>query len=79
MNSQGILIIATLIAAAITLRYFWLDIKREKRRNARLRRDVAHYRDELHSALDELDYSQDLIVELMGKPKHPTLRLINGQ
>ena len=48
-------------------------------RDRRLRRDVAHYRDELHSALDELDYSQDLIVELMGKPKHPTLRLINGQ
>jgi hypothetical protein len=81
MNSQGILIIATLIAAAITLRYFWLDIKREKRRNARLRRDVAHYRDELQSALDEIDNYQDLMIDLMGQRNsaHPTLRVINGQ
>ena len=81
MNSQGILIIATLIAAAITLRYFWLDLEREKRRNARLRRDVAHYRDELEVALDDLDSSQDLILDLLGQRKnpHPTLRVINGQ
>jgi hypothetical protein len=38
-----------------------------------------HGEGDRNALMDELDYSQDLIVELMGKPKHPTLRVINGQ
>ena len=80
MNSLGILTIATLIAAAITLRYFWLDLEREKRRNARLRRDVAHYRDELEVAR-ELIEDLDLNEAIARHPAHGRahLRVINGQ
>lgn len=38
-----------------------------------------HGEGDRNALMDELDYSQDLILELMGKPKHPSLRLINGQ
>lgn len=67
MNSLGILTIATLIAAAITMRYFWLDLEREKRRNARLRRDIKRYLDDL----DEATLLIDELVTAQIKQRHP--------
>lgn len=40
-----------------------------------------HGEGDRNALMDELDYSQDLILDLMGQRKsaHPTLRVINGQ
>lgn len=79
MNSLGILTIATLIAAAIAMRYFWLDLEREKRRNTRLRRDVAYYRDELQVARQLIE-DLDLTDAIARHPAHgrPYLAVIDG-
>ena len=80
MNSLGILTIATLIAAAITMRYFWMDLEREKRRNRRLRQDVAHYRDELQAArelIEDLDLN-DAIARHPANVSPARLSVIQG-
>ena len=61
----GELLLAIAAIGAITFVAYWTGRR--------------HGEGDRNALLEELDYSQDLIVELMGKPKHPTLRLINGQ
>jgi hypothetical protein len=61
----GELLLAIAAIGAITFVAYWTGRR--------------HGEGDRNALLEELDYSQDLIVELMGKPKHPALRLINGQ
>jgi hypothetical protein len=61
----GELLLAIAAIGAITFVAYWTGRRHGEADRAEL--------------LNDLDYQQDLIVELMGKPKHPTLRLINGQ
>jgi hypothetical protein len=63
----GELILAIAAIGAITFVAYWTG-----RRHGEGDRDAL---------LEELDYSQDLIVDLLGQRKntHPTLRVINGQ
>lgn len=74
MNSLTILTVATLIALAASLRYLWLDLQHERRRNARLRRRV----DEL---LDVLDHDVTLITDMrreMAIARHPAGKEMRG-
>ena len=61
----GELLLAIAAIGAITFVAYWTGRR--------------HGEGDRNALLEELDYSQDLIVELIGKPKHPALRLINGQ
>jgi hypothetical protein len=63
----GELLLAIAAIGAITFVAYWTG-----RRHGEGDRDAL---------LEELDYSQDLIVDLLGQRKntHPTLRVINGQ
>lgn len=74
MNSLTILTVATLIALAASLRYLWLDLQNERRRNARLR----HRIDEL---LDILDHDVVLITDMrrqMAIARHPAGKELRG-
>lgn len=61
----GELLLAIAATGAITFVAYWTGRR--------------HGEGDRNALLEDLDYSQDLIVELMGKPKHPALRVINGQ
>lgn len=80
MNSLTLLTIATMATLAISARYFWLDLDRERRRNRRLLRDLAYYRDELQAArelIEDLDLT-DAIARHPANGSPARLSVIQG-
>jgi hypothetical protein len=73
-NALELLTIGLIVTLIVACRYLWLDLARERRRNARLR-------DRCEELLDELDITTAVIFE-ESKRKHPAfqgrLHLVKG-
>lgn len=78
MNGLTLLTIATLVAFALSARWLYLDLQRERRRNARLRARI----DELLDVLDEDVITITRLRQQHAMDRHPSnvrvLRVIDG-
>lgn len=73
-NALELLTVGLLLSLAFACRYLWLDLARERRRNARLR-------DRVDELLDELDIATAVIFD-ESRRRHPAfhgrLHLVKG-